>query len=456
MKKKFLIYIALVVSFSFSCEKLEFEPKSDLLTEEAIQTEDDLLLVLNSCYDVMANTINGRSQYYAELLSDNLARPFNNEDFIEVYNHNMLFFNGSIGSFYGEFYTTIFRINSLLANYDQVDGVTDATITKLENEGKFLRALCHYEVTRLFAQPYGYTTDNSHDGIALVTELVREPLPRSSVQESYDQVITDLTDIEDQLPDVNDGGVYATKWAAKALLARIYFGMGRYQDAIDKCDEIINSGKFTLDPSVNRYTSTVSPEAIFYIESTNGNNRSGGFRDQFSSNSDNPQLTISLDAYNIYNDTLDARSNWFVPVALGETNQQIKINKFDADFFQIPYLSLTEVLLTRAEAMIELQGDVNTIVSDMNQIIERAFGTGNRVVGTGFSYDALLDRVRLERRKEFIGEGDRIFQLKRYGAIEKELGIEVRDNPWDCNGMILQFPISEKSEVFELNPTGGC
>ena len=110
MKKKFLIYIALVVSFSFSCEKLEFEPKSDLLTEEAIQTEDDLLLVLNSCYDVMANTINGRSQYYAELLSDNLARPFNNEDFIEVYNHNMLFFNGSIGSFYGEFYITIFQL----------------------------------------------------------------------------------------------------------------------------------------------------------------------------------------------------------------------------------------------------------------------------------------------------------------------------------------------------------
>lgn len=455
MKKSIFYTLVFSVALSFGCEKLEFKPKSELLTEEAIQSPEDLDRVLNSCYDVMANTINGRSQYYAELLSDNLARPLNNQDFIEVYNHNMLFFNGSIGSFYGEFYTTIFRVNSLLANYNQVDGVDDALVAKLENEGKFLRALCHFEVARLFAQPYNYTTDNSHAGIALVTELVRNPITRSTVEETYTQIEQDLLDVENLLPDDNDNGVYATKYATKALLARLYFMQQRYSEAVEKCDEIINSGKFSINSDVNRYTTAVSSEAIFYIESTNGNNRSGGFRDQFSSKADNPQLTISLEAFQLFTDTLDARKSWLLPEALGEEAQQIKINKFDADFFQIPYLNLTEILLTRAEALTYLEQRKDDAVSDVNQIIERAYGAGVNTVSSSLSFQGLQTRIQLERRKEFLGEGDRIFQIKRLGA-EGSQQIDVRGDSWDCNGMILQFPISERSDVFELNPTGGC
>jgi len=455
MKKSILFILVLIVAISFSCEKLEFTPKSDLLTEEAIQTPEDLDRVLNSCYDVMANTINGRSQYFAEILSDNLAKPFNNQDFLEVYNHNMLFFNSSLGSYYGEFYTTIFRVNSLLANYDQVDGVDDALIAKLENEGKFLRALCHFEVTRLFAQPYNFTTDNSHPGIAIVTELVRDPLPRLTAEECYTQIEQDLLDVENVLPDENDGGVYASKYATKAMLVRLYFMQQRYAEAVAKCDEIINSGLYTLDQSVNRYSTSVSNEAIFYIESTNGNNRSGGFRDQFSSRNDIPQLTVSLEAFQLFPDTLDARRDWFIPEAIGESNQQIKINKFDADFFQIPYLSLTEVLLTRAEALTYLEQRKDDAVADVNQIIGRAYGLGVNAVSANFTFQALQERIQLERRKEFIGEGDRIFQIKRFGA-EGSQQIEVRGSSWDCNGMILQFPVSERSDVFELNPTGGC
>ena len=455
MKKSIFYTLVFSVALSFGCEKLEFKPKSELLTEEAIQSPEDLDRVLNSCYDVMANTINGRSQYYAELLSDNLARPLNNQDFIEVYNHNMLFFNGSIGSFYGEFYTTIFRVNSLLANYNQVDGVDDALVAKLENEGKFLRALCHFEVARLFAQPYNYTTDNSHAGIGLVTELVRNPITRSTVEETYTQIEQDLLDVENLLPDDNDNGVYATKYATKALLARLYFIQQRYAEAVEKCDEIINSGKFSINLDVNRYTTAVSGEAIFYIESTNGNNRSGGFRDQFSSKADNPQLTMSLEVFQLFTDTLDARKSWLLPEAIGEEAQQIKINKFDADFFQIPYLNLTEILLTRAEALTYLEQRKDDAVSDVNQIIERAYGIGVNTVSSALSFQGLQTRIQLERRKEFLGEGDRIFQIKRLGA-EGSQQIDVRGDSWDCNGMILQFPISERSDVFELNPTGGC
>ena len=238
-------------------------------------------------------------------------------------------------------------------------------------------------------------------------------------------------------------------------MARLYFMQQRYSEAVEKCDEIISSGKFSINSDVNRYTTAVSSEAIFYIESTNGNNRSGGFRDQFSSKADNPQLTISLEAFQIFTDTLDARKSWLLPEAIGEEAQQIKINKFDADFFQIPYLNLTEILLTRAEALTYLEQRKDDAVGDVNQIIERAYGAGVNTVSSSLSFQGLQTRIQLERRKEFLGEGDRIFQIKRLGA-EGSQQIDVRGDSWDCNGMILQFPISERSDVFELNPTGGC
>lgn len=462
MKMNKLFPFLLVLVFSIGCEKLEFEPRDEqtLLIDEALRTPEDVELLLNSSYEVMANTLNGRSQYFGELLSDNLATPLNNQDFIEVYNHNMLFFNGSIGSFYGEYYITIFRANSLLEYVDEIDGFTEEEKSQIIAEAKFLRALCHFEVVRLFAHPFHYTSDNSHDGIAIVTELVRNPVPRTAVQEAYDQIIEDLTEIEEQLPDDNDGGVYATRWAAKALLAKVYFQMHEYQLAKDKCDEVINSGKFTLDSNPDRYRQDVTSEAIYYIESTPGLRKSDGLRNEFESSQDNPQLTISGEAYQLY-DTADSRLNWFIAANVGETNEQIKFTKFDEEYFQVPYLNLTQIYLTRAECNAIL-GNGSDAVSDVNLIIERAYGNSNYNV-SGLLQTQLVERIRLERRKELMGEGDRIDQIKRIGSGANSgfpalhnPAISVRGDQWDCDGMIMQFPISERSEVFELNPSGGC
>ena len=53
-----------------------------------------------------------------------------------------------------------------------------------------------------------------------------------------------------------------------------------------------------------------------------------------------------------------------------------------------------------------------------------------------------------------IGEGDRVQSLKRRGAADEN--ILIREAPWNCPGMILQFPISEQTDIFPLNQTGGC
>jgi hypothetical protein len=52
-------------------------------------------------------------------------------------------------------------------------------------------------------------------------------------------------------------------------------------------------------------------------------------------------------------------------------------------------------------------------------------------------------------------EGDRTTQIKRLGVLENVAFS--RNAPWDCPGMVIQFPGAENTvSGFELNPTGGC
>lgn len=126
----------------------------------------------------------------------------------------------------------------------------------------------------MFANPYGFTSDNSHDGIPLRIQASQEALPRATVGEVYAQILSDLEDAKDVLP-ANNGG-YATSWAVKAYLARVHFQMNDFQAAYDYSNEVISGGGFVLDSSVmGRFTSNINTENIFNLISTGSLNNSG-------------------------------------------------------------------------------------------------------------------------------------------------------------------------------------
>ena len=87
------------------CDKqLEFEPGDVILAEDAINTADDLQRMLNSNYDVLANLLNGRQQSIAELLTNNMARPYSSLDYTAVWNRETNFFTPTTGGLYTDFY----------------------------------------------------------------------------------------------------------------------------------------------------------------------------------------------------------------------------------------------------------------------------------------------------------------------------------------------------------------
>ena len=467
--KKTKIYIAtflVAVTLTFvSCTKLDIAPPNEILSSVALNTTTDYQNLLNAAYNSTANALGGNDFIFNELLSDNLDMPLNNNDFDEIYNHNTLFFNGTIGSFYGSPYEAVFRANYLMEHADD-KGILSATDkSRMIAECKFLRALAHFEIVKLFAQPYGYTSDNSHLGIIIKKSSSPNPLARSSVKDVYDFIISDLKDAINGLPATN--GNYATSYAAKALLAKVYFGMSGYPNnfglAAQYADDVITNGGFTLSDTGNVFSTAGNSEVIFKIVSLNAvDNRAGGFTSNYRCDAGKtPQLRVSTDLYTLAtSDTSDKRALYYQVFNKGQSNQYIGYTKFNADYFNVAYLHLTDMKLLRAEALAESGGSITTAVQDVNDIIKRAYGLSSpKLLPVSSAASDVKTSARYERRLEMVAEGDRVFQLKRIGAkgeLINGLPVKIRKVPWNCPGMVLQFPIAEKTSIFVMNETGGC
>ena len=454
MKIKSIITLLSLVFILGSCDKLlDLEPGNEVLEDVALQTTEDMQNLLNSSYDVMANTYYGAYQNLGELLSYNLSIPRAHNDYTEVYNRATIFFNGTVGDLFGEPYTSIYRANYLMDSYDLIDDFKEEDRIRLEAEAKFIRGLSHFEIVNLFAQPYGYTSDNSHLGVPLRLSVTPEALPRSTVKEVYDQVLADLNYAKDNLPEHN--GIYADRYAAYAMLARVYFQMNDFEKAAEAAAVVINEGNYVLDSLNVRWSEEISSENIFTLVIASSDNRNKAFNNYRSDNTEIPELYASREyvegLYGQNIPTSDERSKWFVKMAPTSPNYYYNINKFNRNYFNIPYLHLSEILLIHAESLAELGTDLTTAVIDINTVRERS---GVSFLNENSTPEAIIAAARVEREKEMIGEGRIIFDLKRRGA--KGENVEIRNAPWDCNGMALQFPISENTSVFEMNPTGGC
>jgi len=467
MKKlaAFLAAAAIVVGTT-SCERiLDFQANSDsqIPADSAILTIEDAEQLLVSVYDVAANAFNGRFQNIPEVMADNIADPLGlNGEYAQIYRWTSSFFNGSFGGEYRDAYIAIYRANTLLEEVADLEGATPEAINRISAEAKFIRALAHYHVVRIWAMPYGYTPDNSHLGIPLKLSADQTPQMRATVAEVYDAIESDLLDAEADLPAEN--GIFANQMAAKALLAHVYLEMGDFTNAKAKAGEVISSGDYSLEQDFtarfnDHLNADLPEEFIFTLVSTNEvsatdtlvDERGTGFVSNYRSDDPNanPALKASADLYvAASSDTSDLRGQqWYAIRNAGSPDELYVISKFDASFIDVPLLHLTQMYLIYAECAVRLGEDQATALGYINALRQRA--------NVSELTSLTIADVMSERRLELACEGDRLFQLKRQGVlgeIQKIRGVD-----WDCPGMVLQFPNFEgTAQGFIYNEEGGC
>lgn len=122
----------------------------------------------------------------------------------------------------------------------------------------FVRGMLYFYLVRAYGRPY-YQNPEKNLGVPIVNgtpdDMNNLNLPdRSTVEETYKQVIEDLKKAE-ELMTLDKGPAFASKEAAQALLSRVYLYMsGTYEKpntqyaqlAVDYADKVISSLKYAL------------------------------------------------------------------------------------------------------------------------------------------------------------------------------------------------------------------
>jgi len=242
--KNILILGAIIILLFASCSKefLDRSPLDKEVSSNFYQTEEDAMMALVSVYDVLGHDETRVSWApfltVSDILSDDSyagggdANDGADED--ELNTFNIPATNVLVHAIWIRNYTGIYRANLLLEKIDDIQS-TDEFKNRIIAECKFLRAYFYFEQVRFF------------ENIPLLTTTIKSPSeykqPQAPVNDVYNQIALDLVEAQAVLPEIIDAAESgrASKWAAQALLARVYlFFNGVYNRDMTAGDLIVN------------------------------------------------------------------------------------------------------------------------------------------------------------------------------------------------------------------------
>ncbi|WP_300979330.1 RagB/SusD family nutrient uptake outer membrane protein [Flavobacterium sp.] len=474
--KKIAIIIISIVFFS-SCTELEVTPTSFVTKENFFKTQEDAVSSVTSVYaslniDPTDQSLFGRNLYFLTDMGSDYAAAG-----ASAINPNVRAISGlsydantdRIRVAWRQIYNGINRANIAINNIPKVTG--DETVkTRLINEAKFIRALLYFHAVRLWGGvPLVLTEPKS----IAIQDLKTN---RATVAEVYNQIILDLKDAE-SLPAVNDKG-RATAGAAKGLLAKVYLTRKDWSNAILKAKEVINGGYgydlFANFGDVFDKTKKNGKEHIFSIQfepNQSGTSSGSTFNACFAGFVQTEPADIVSDValfYTIYaaNDTRrdvtfakqllnpNTGLNYVFPKPLFRKYLDLA-NLSGGSTVNFPILRYADILLTLAEASNELNGPSTEAYEAINKVRRRAFGkdinTADAVIDlAGLSASQLREAIYEERKKEFVQEGQRWFDLVRWGRLVTEVKkVAAKAAVSERNNL---YPIPQ-SEI-DINPEG--
>jgi hypothetical protein len=402
---------------------------------------------------------NGATTIYSGLSSDELI-DFSGPSDLNGYqfNSNRLLSNNSyINSYFWSCaYSYIFEANSIIS------GIAASTSSLLHDsvriecigEAKFIRAFCYFYLTNLFGNiPLPLTADFNQT--ALMASTVQSQV--------YQQILDDLLAAQTALAGDFSAGqgqrVRPNKWAATAMLARVYLYQEDWSDAITQASTIIaNSSLFSLETLSNVFNAN-SNEAIWQLEQNNmyPNTYNGtleGFNFIPVSSAAPPNFCLSPQLNNSF-ESGDSRYATWVGIDSTSTPGQINYypNKYTVSNSQkqsggpIPQyymvLRLAEQYLIRAEAEAHLgSSNISLAIGDLNTIRSRAGGIP--LLSSTLTQTQVISGVSHERQIELFAEwGHRWLDLKRTNTAISELSPIPMKIGFTSNALLYPIPLTE-------------
>ncbi len=444
--KNILVTIAFIVLFSACSDILEENPKS-IASETFYNTANEVEAAVNAIYTPLHG-----SQFvsYFTILapSSDLVYGRGSIAIIDEYSGFSTANITNMGYVWTALYLSVRNANVVIKNIPNGTKTTEDEKAQYMAEAKFLRAFDYFTLVRLWG------------GVPLRTEETMNELDiaRSSVDEVYNLILSDLGYAEEKLPDTPRLLGTPSKWAAKTLLSDVYLSKKNWSGARDKAQEVITSGKYSLvevnepDDFEKIYGADVltSSEEIFYFKYNdqsgfplmNFMHKSGDGYQPYGGNWYSFWSTTDNFFYKNWDDNdFRKQHNYYKwDIGLGDNTLLFKkyidpnatTNKNSNDW---PIYRYAELLLIYAEAANNANnGPTAQAVECLNEVHRRAYGYNPKISSPvdfkieDHNKDSFFELVLREKGCETVLEAKRWFDLVRTGkAAEKIKEAEGKD-----------------------------
>lgn len=416
--KLFLVSVSILF---FACEKyLEEIPNNAIPAETAITDLGTARAAINGAYDALQNYYSADYPTLGTITADNVVFNGTLSQYLQLDQNSIPTDNVITVAAYRKIYQAVNSANAIIAALPQVidPALSEDERNRILGEAYFIRALGYFDLAR------GWGGVQLQLSPTLDLDGLRG-IRRSTLNETYDQVQTDLIEAERLLP-VDDANTRnrAQKSTALALRARLHLYREQWAEAADFAGQVIENPKFSLVPAYQSFFTApfLTSESVF--ELTFSPNDRNTFWSAWYPSSLGGSFTLK---------PADVIVNKLNDPQIGGARNRLLAGS-EPNIYGILYntqgvstdpayvIRIAELYLIRAEARTQLN-DLEGALSDLNAIRNRA------QVPSFYSADqqAVLLAIEEENSLEFAFEAHRWFDLVRTRRAGAVLGLTNQD-----------------------------
>ena len=447
MKNRYIFFYMLLVLFTTtSCEGfLNITPEGQSKRDQLLSTPQGIEDAMYGVYSQMrSKSLYGQELHFSTLEILSHALWCNGSDGVEAmgkYDWSHSAVKSVFEAVWTEMYKNISNVNSVL-DAPLVKNATLYPYTVYRGEALGLRAFMHFDLVRLFAEQY--TVNPEADGIPYAMEFSLNTPNFESLEKNYEHILADLHEAELLLADEDeyenksnfmlDRQIHFNKYAVWATLARVYLTMGNNAKAAEYANKVILDGKYMLKEKTKEHDLAgvlSETECIFGIYSKNF----------FTQVYAKLQQTTTRYSLNVRHDYLDRYSkdklghdyredDYFEMATLGndklvrlkKLTEYYELNNMVANrpeqlILGINMIRLPVMYYIVAEAMLEenpeMAFEYYNKVREHRGLEPLTGTTVDEETGDPVSRPLTIQHINDERFKEYIGEGQLFFNMKR-------------------------------------------
>lgn len=401
-KIKILLTSLSLILISFGCSDF-LDEKSDLKLATPDRLEDNQMLLNNYGFlnvDFASSGETSSDDYYLTDADYN-GLSFEATKRLHIWMPDNVAPSISSGNDWSTCYRSIYICNAVLFNM-QDKNFTGEQADNIRGQALALRAFRYLDAAQIWCKAYNPQTAGTDLGLPLRLDPdMNIPSVRSTVKQTYDQIISDLQTAIPLLLPKQISGMRISRAAAYGLLARTYLFMGDYNSALQNTQQALSINNDLMD------FNTLNPNADYPIEEMN---KEILLWTAITYESHLMPAKIPEHIYQMY-DNNDLRKTVFF--RKNTANEVLFKGYYNNVNGPIVSVATDELYLMAAECNVRLN-KIQEGMGHLNDLLVKRWKTGNYIPMTANSQTEALNIILKERRKELLIRGLRWSDLKRY------------------------------------------